>query len=219
MNNRQKKNVFCFAFLQPWEGETQASLNSNLAVFFLGRKHPQVLQIPFHCANTLIPPLKFLCPYFLHALSSLPPLSQGSSNGKGRDPCTCQLGSSRSQLFFASLFHSVASYTQIQPRIISPAHYDTHVTSYSLRGACALLYMLHTVPHHPNLTTSFSKNSDHQQPLQYDSPGGPLQTCFIIWPALSIVSASFDKFTSNRYHASVFLLAEDNCSHSEGPGP
>lgn len=141
--------MFCFAFLQPWEGETQASFNLNLSFFFLGRKHPQVLQIPFHCANTLTPPpLKFLCPYFLHALSSLPPLSQGSSNGKGRDSCTCQLGSSRSQLFFASLFHSVASYTQIQPRIISPTHYGTHVTScgysYSLRGASALLRMLWT---------------------------------------------------------------------------
>lgn len=54
---------------------------------------------------------------------------------------------------------------------------------------------------------------------QYDSPGGPLQTCFIIWSAPSIVSASFDKFTSNRYNAPVFLLAEDNCSHSEDPGP
>lgn len=109
------------------------------------------------------------------------------------------------------------------PKSFFPAEYGTHVTSHSHspRGACALPCKL-TLTY---CTSPFqspqnvSPNWDHQQMLQYDSPGGPLQTCFIIWSAVSIVSASFDEFTSNRYYASVFLLAEDNCWHSDGPGP
>lgn len=114
--------------------------------------------------------------------------------------------------FNPKLFHPHTT-AQMWPHAATP-------TAYVVPLHCSVHCGLpHTVLHRPNLTASFSSNSDHQQTLQYDSPGGPLQTCFIIWPALSIVSASFDKFTSNRYNAAVFLLAEDNCSHSEGPGP
>lgn len=112
--------------------------------------------------------------------------------------------------FNPKLFHPQTK-THMWPRAATPTAYVVPVH----RSACCGLP--HTVQQPPNLTTSFVL--DHQQPLQYDSPGGSLQTCFIIWPSLSIVSASFDKFTSNRYNASVFLLTEDNCSHSEGPGP
>lgn len=40
MNNPQKKMGFVLLFLQPWEGETQASFNLNLAFFFSWKKTP-----------------------------------------------------------------------------------------------------------------------------------------------------------------------------------
>lgn len=98
-----------------------------------------------------------------------------------------------------------------------PSHTMPHMQPHSgtsyVHICIGLCTLSHTVMLHLNLTM------DHQQTVQYASPGGPLQTCFIIWPALSIVSASFDKFTSNWYNASVFLLEEDNCLYTEGPGP
>lgn len=49
-------------------------------------------------------------------------------------------------VFRQPVFRSVVSYTQIQAQIISPIDYGTRVTpcssSYSLRGACALLWTL-----------------------------------------------------------------------------
>lgn len=186
------------------------------------------IQHPSHSYSLLI--LLFPFPSFPHAVVLPPPLLLGSSNGKAGTH-TCHIGSQRSQLFLVSVhlqeghglpvLLSMASYTQIQPHIIlhipcTPCHTCSLTrglpTSY-VHICIGLCTLSHTVMLHLNLTM------DHQQTVQYASPGGPLQTCFIIWPALSIVSASFDKFTSNWYNASVFLLEEDNCLDTEGPGP
>lgn len=151
MNTLKRKNVF-----QSWDDVTRKFEFKPLIfqnLLSTRRKHPQVLQIPFTGLKTPPPiPLSRLssCTFF----ASTPVAGLLQQRREGPTVCTCQLSSSRSQLFLASVllrkvcglpvFHSMASYTPIQCQMIVPADYGTHVTScsHSLHGACALLCKL-----------------------------------------------------------------------------
>lgn len=151
-------------------------------------------------------------PPFLLFFFPLSPLQQGSSNGKSWDTYTCHISSWRSQLFLGSVylrevyglsvFLSMVSYTRIQRHIISqnsctPCRTCTRIYRRTLYICIFLHKLSHTKQFYLNSPHVIQSKLERQQTVQYGSPGGPSQTCLIIWAALSIVPASFDKFTSN----------------------
>lgn len=148
------------------------------------KKHPQVLQIPFTVLKKKKPHPPFLCPDFLHALSSLPALSQGSSNGEGEG--LLRISAQFIKIPIVSSERSTAwpHRLRLNPQIILPADYGTHVTScsHSPHGSCASpcksTFTYCTSPFQPLPKMSFSPELGPSTNATIWLPGRPVTDLF-----------------------------------------